>query len=142
MTRQQMFNTAYHGLAAQGFLASSREMMGGRIACAYRGNGGARCAIGYLISDETAADWEGVGLLGIDNDAFVAAGFNNEDRLFLSALQSVHDESVSPEDMLRRIRRFAKIYGLTVPTLPISAEAPAKEIEHAESEWRDFAPAE
>jgi hypothetical protein len=150
MTRQQMFNTAYHGLAAQGFQRSVDANNG----CRYRGDEGRRCAIGYLISDEIAAKVEGFTVCsnvpGVV-ECLKAAGIAPADFEFLRELQEAHDISLSfrdrtvdtsPAAVKANVENVARKYGLTVPTLPISAEAPAKEIEHAQSEWRDFAPAE
>jgi hypothetical protein len=150
MTRQQMFNTAYHGLAAQGF-ERSVDASGG---CRYRGDKGMRCAIGYLISDEIAAKLEGFSVCSpnpVVVDSVKAAGITFADLEFLKALQEAHDippsfrnqlVDTSPAVVKANVENVARKYGLTIPTLPISAEAPAKEIEHEQSEWRDFTPAE
>jgi hypothetical protein len=153
MTRQQMFNTAYHGLAAQGFQRS----VDGNNGCRYRGDKGLRCAIGYLISDEIAAKLEGFAVCsnapGVV-ECLKAAGIAPADVGFLRELQEAHDippsfydplvqVDISPAAVKANVENVARKYNLTIPSLPISAEAiAAKEIEHAQSEWRDFAPAE
>lgn len=53
MTPQQILDTAYLGLKAQGKKSKNDT------ACAYRGPNGTKCGVGMLIDDETARCWDG-----------------------------------------------------------------------------------
>lgn len=118
MTRQQMFNTAYHGLAAQGFTQSMRS---DGESCAYRGQDGKRCALGYLIPDEVYnPEWDGPD----GTSAYFLAEYDatnvicKANQQFLVHLQTVHDCATSPDLMRERLAGFAKEHGLTIPELP------------------------
>lgn len=56
ITNQDLFNLVYNGLKGQGFkqsLAYYPDHKGsGEVMCAYRGEGGCKCAVGHIIPDE------------------------------------------------------------------------------------------
>lgn len=111
-TLQSIFNTAYLGLASQGFEYSITG-----AGCAYRGNAGRRCAVGWLIPDEIyESSIEGG---AVDSLEWVLSPlglwrFKGE----LSSLQHCHDRAASPADMRERLADFAARHGLTIPELP------------------------
>lgn len=55
MTPQQILDTAYLGLKAQGKKSLHRFR---EFACAYRGKDGTKCGVGMLIDDETGKLWD------------------------------------------------------------------------------------
>jgi hypothetical protein len=129
MTRQQMFNTAYHGLAAQGFERSTPR--NGGTGCAYRGADNRRCALGYLIPDSAYnPEWDKTGMSAwclTEVNATPVICRKNQD--FLEDLQEVHDSALTPDVMRTRLVEFAERWGLTIPALPdfTAAETPAPE---------------
>ena len=110
MTRQEMFNIAYKGLASQGFEHSlDRDGF-----CVYRGENGRRCAIGWLIPDERYyVELEGRSVYNISIPCAVGCDVN--DAVFLSSLQCCHDRARSPFEMKEALRVFATNYSLTIP---------------------------
>lgn len=131
MTRQQMFNTAYHGLAAQGFERSMRYNDG--ATCAYRGEGGKRCALGYLIPDAIYDPaWDSpdgaLSAYGLaEKNINSAVCLKNQ--MFLLELQNAHDGSSSPQGMRLRLASVAKQFCLTIPELPdFKAETVEREL--------------
>lgn len=105
---QELFNRMWDGLAGQGWKRSVDE----NDLCAYRGEEGMKCAIGYCIDDEAAKEWEG--------DSISAADIKYRlhikvDRLeFLTDCQRAHDGGLDHE-MKKRFRAIAKKYNLTIP---------------------------
>ena len=111
-TLQEIFDTAYLGLAKQGFQTSIND----DETCVYRGPDGMKCAIGHCILDN---DYRG----DMDNSEcpwgygdFAENGFfkgiSGED---FSALQKCHDDAETPFGMRRALKVFAAERGLTVP---------------------------
>lgn len=131
LNRQKAFNTAYHGLAAQGFQRS----LSARDDCAYRGDNGLRCALGYMIPDHIYdRKIEGVGAARLPIEVYQFLGAEkssgmllSEDQNFLCSLQDTHDLGFTPENMKERLEEFARCYSLTIPQLPVNASAPASE---------------
>lgn len=112
LTRQQVFDKAYIGLAAQGF----QQSMDTERNCRYRSYGGLKCAIGHCIPDELYdSEMEGKSI----EEGFIAVflpGFlADHDNTFLKDLQICHDEADEPRDMEGQLRNFAEQWGLTVP---------------------------
>lgn len=93
MDKQAIFNKVATHLLAQG--ARSMGKYGSFEGCAYRGAGGARCAIGVLIPDELYRnELEGVEVEHLPFDVRDALGTDDSYmREFLHELQAVHDES-------------------------------------------------
>jgi hypothetical protein len=114
MTKQEMFDKVVAGLASQGF-ARSLAMDG---TCAYRGEGGLRCAAGWLLSDEDyTPDMEGslVGD-GVRFALFLGSGHGRPERNLLRALQAAHDQEAGSADELKAVLRdVGKRYRLALP---------------------------
>jgi len=115
-SRQEIFDIAYRGLAAQGFKQSVSAAAKG---CAYRGDGNLKCAVGHLIAD---ADYNpGLeGLLASGASICAAGRINPSDRYFAHHLQKAHDISIpdgadAAETIKHRLEEFAKDFDLTVP---------------------------
>lgn len=139
MTKQEVFDIVYKGLAAQGWVRSISNDGG----CAYRGNEGRKCAAGYLFSD---ADLEKMEPIVIAHrywdscvpEAQVKADVNcktssghiiqhvrhdlAEHITFISRLQAAHDQSRTAEYMKRQFDRIAVDQGLTIPNVNASEE--------------------
>jgi hypothetical protein len=113
--RQAWFNMAYAGLRSQGFTHSWRP---NTTACAYRGEGGRRCAVGWLIPDEEYNPlMEGSSCMWLLDGPFCPRslrGIDGSDAAFLSLLQKAHDAYIE-EAIQERLHRIAEDYGLTVP---------------------------
>lgn len=108
-TRQEIFNTAYRGLASQNF-----EKSRGDSGCAYRGAMGRRCAIGWCISDhDYSPNFES--WAASMSSILEAADVSPADAGFARGLQEAHDLAGDAEDMKDRLRTFAHANGLTIP---------------------------
>lgn len=110
-TRQEIFDIAYRGLAAQGFKQSLD-----RESCAYRGTDGCKCAIGFLIDDlDYSPTIEGVSAAnpGVLRNARIAYEYAD----FARDLQRCHDFNHIAEDMRKALHGFAARHGLTVPQI-------------------------
>jgi hypothetical protein len=111
-TRQEIFDLAYRGLAAQGFRRSHDG-----TGCLYRGPHGLRCAIGHCIPDD---EWEHRNLERVNNEEIggivsFSAGIADEDLDFAQGLQEAHDDGIHPSVMRHKLEAFAHQHGLTVP---------------------------
>lgn len=114
LTRQEIFDKAWTGLKSQGFVKSQSESASG---CAYRGDYGLRCAVGWCIPDNAySAKFEGVA--AEDVDIRKAAGIDGRDATFAAILQKQHDQSKDPSDMEELLRNFARVNKLTIPGEP------------------------
>ena len=115
-TRQDLFNTAYAGLKAQGF----KQSLDSYGQCKYRGRGGLKCAVGHLIPDERYnSSFEGSGAASSDIAGMVGVGPENDNAaIFLIALQRAHDNCATPEQMQGNLREVAKKYELTIEGVP------------------------
>lgn len=122
LKRQEIFNTVYTGLRAQGFEPSIVM----DDACAYRGQEGRKCAIGFLIPDDRySEDLEGCNPWTLESAGYFSSKFGKidadpekkaEDVFFLNQLQSLHDSSVIYKDSMRNdFEDFAKKNNLTIP---------------------------
>lgn len=110
-TRQEIFDLAWNGLKAQGFVQSVNKTG----SCVFRGPNGTRCAIGHCIPDDKydpRMDREGEYF----DAAFDAAGVGWRDRIFAHNLQNAHDNGEEPKSMERYLRNLAGEYGLTIPS--------------------------
>lgn len=112
---QKIFDVAYKGLASQGFRQSRTSNMGW---CAYRGEGGLKCAVGHLINDENY----NVGLEGLASDmacVMKAAGVQDCHKKLLADMQEAHDgdfgRGITPDEMKSRLADVATEHGLQVP---------------------------
>lgn len=120
-TKQETFNQAYLGLKSQKFEKSEVVCQGideGLKKCAYRGEGGLKCAAGHLIPDEKF----GPDMVAHYNNSSsttprIAEILHDEghDIPFVEDLQGVHDNSSSPREMDSRLRMLAKTSRLEIP---------------------------
>ena len=108
---QEMFSTAYIGLAGQGWEKSIDNSK-----CVYRApKTGKKCAIGHCIPDNLYDEsfegfdvYRGLRLLG---------DVNKEMYWFADALQECHDRADTPENMKQRFHDFAEEHSLTIPEI-------------------------
>ena len=130
LNRQAAFDTAYLGLREQGFAPSVLT----DDLCAYRGQAGMKCALGFLIPDEKYEAYvEDFGPGALSDRGFLGEEYGsireltfqeelqgvfpeerNQDIEFLNALQNAHDTSTS-ESMGAKLRQVAEEWSLTVP---------------------------
>lgn len=120
MNKQLIFDTAYKGLAAQGFQRSVApgEFFGG---CRYRGGEGRKCAVGHLIPDDRY--YYGIEGKSVNDREVLrliepSFGVSLFDHCFLTSLQRAHDEGTMPELMQEALKSFAREYKLTIPEVP------------------------
>lgn len=112
MSNQEIFDEVVKGLESQSWIAS----IGENGYCQFRGLGGRKCAIGWLIPDD---DY---------NKAFENLNGDIERLLkkleqsytielleFLWELRDLHDDLPNPEAMREGYRKFAKSHDLTWP---------------------------
>ena len=90
MTPQEIFTTAYLGVMTQG-----RASLNHAGTCKYRGQNGAKCALGFLIDDATASVWDDPGanitkihLLGLTPE------WMRPHIELLGAIQACHDDAI------------------------------------------------
>ena len=113
-TKQEAFNATFIGLRDQGFHRSLAD--GTTTFCAYRGAEGRKCAIGFLIPDESYSDViEGRG--GGSREVIKMTGFEYSGEIvnFFTRLQCAHDDFEAPEVIEDALRKFAVVHKLTVP---------------------------
>lgn len=118
MTNQEAFNTALAGIVAQGALAQEDRGEGIPPACSYFNGEGNKCAIGQLLDDDTAKDWQACGVGSIRYaswDLLDATGLDQVDMGFLSALQTDHDTARSVDQFVNNARRTAERFNLEFP---------------------------
>lgn len=111
-TRQELFNLAYLGLAAQGWKRSYTEEDG----CVYRGPDGAKCAIGHCIPDYKYRKYFESNTVN-DERVLLAARIAPEDEIFAGNLQAAHDKSISGYTMKANLEGVAMQYGLEIPNV-------------------------
>lgn len=121
--KQDLFNRAVAGLAAQGFTRAVNSYGG----CRYRADNGKRCALGHLIPDDQySVEIEG----GFSAAARIvvpglSAMVDRDGWNFLSELQEAHDNARTknefgeqiddPESMKANLAALAAKYHLDVP---------------------------
>lgn len=123
LDRQEVFNTVYTKLRAQG--KRSIVLEGAHQRCRYRGEGGTRCAIGHLIPDELySEELEGLNVgqtysnPEIENIDDVLRNIFGEltelDIHFLSVLQRAHDNwtDATLRTLNTNFRRIAEKFNL------------------------------
>jgi hypothetical protein len=121
MTRQEMFDAAYRGLASQNWQQSRDE--GEFTMCLYRGPEGRKCAAGWLIPDNLydpkmeghRADSERIReAIGTTSPEDTTSPEYTE---FLLCLQDIHDLNNGIPDMKVRLDQFAERAGFTIPQI-------------------------
>lgn len=115
MTRQEIFDKVAAHLIKQGCKSMNTEHR-----CLYRGQDGARCAVGIFIPDDAyKPEMEGLTAAQMSStfpDALPAA--LRQDIMFLSELQRAHDSSICRtgwpfiNDVSIRLRTVARTFGL------------------------------
>jgi hypothetical protein len=105
-TKQELFDKMVRGLHAQGWEVSRVE--GSTYYCAYRGAGGRKCAIGHLLSEVEAIQYEGQTVSDLCPD--------HPHIEFLVTCQQAHDFSTHPDVMHEWFKRIAKKHSLTFPS--------------------------
>jgi hypothetical protein len=99
--RSEIFNHVVDHLRRQGKASKLTESCGDQI-CAYRGDGGAMCAVGALITDdEYQESLEGCGIHTLLKDGILPSSLH--ERLLpheemLADLQNFHDDKLSYKD--------------------------------------------
>lgn len=117
-TRQEIFNLAVRGLAAQGWKRSTDTILTGM--CRYRGANGCRCALGQAIDDadydpEMEGKLPGMTIRGSRILRAVGLDVSPESADWARALQHKHDMCDSPEAMRDAFFLFARSNDLTWP---------------------------
>jgi hypothetical protein len=133
MTAQEIFSKAWHGLASQGWICS-REAS---LRCAYRGERGSKCAVGWLIADtaySTRIESISVGYASSDyvrcgrysdrgtalREALLLSGVDVDTHLeLLGAMQTAHDRAAGTcavkNHLIAGMREVAGKFGLSIP---------------------------
>lgn len=123
LTLQQIFDQTLEKLNQTGRVQS--VAIGGK--CAYRGNDGAKCAVGLWIPDDMYnPSWENMGMYGLSmcNDfveMMASVGINTHPQStegeLLNDLQRFHDNYLGPrnsyESQIAYLANMANYYGLT-----------------------------
>lgn len=112
LTKQEMFDRAYRGLASQGWRKCFDER-----GCIYQHADGRRCAWGWVDMSLGPDDLGAVETIALDHDG-IASTLGADGLGFAIALQSAHDTADSPEALLASMNRLAASYGLSIPELP------------------------
>ena len=121
MTKQEAFDKAVRGLASQNWELSMRQGPDrGSSFCAYRGIGGRRCAIGWLIPDnEYHAGMEGEAVVSRALQAVPSLKPSPVEGLdwidFILQLQLAHDDARSPHELQELLHALATEHDLTWP---------------------------
>ena len=114
MTNQEAFDKVWEHFVVNGGPFSRSDNAGG---CAYRGDGGARCAMGVLIPDEMySTDMEGTRASSVIEKFPALKGL--VDGRFADKLQGCHDDTSTPNfrnDIESNLRDLAEIYKLAIP---------------------------
>lgn len=129
LSKQEIFDISYKGLASQGFEQSLRCNIYGtndnEPNYAYRGDGGRKCAIGWLIPDEEydprieGLDVYAALLENMDLEVHAALLENMDlDGSLLAGLLMCHDRGVSPAALQNELQKFADFYHLIIAELP------------------------
>lgn len=110
MTKQEMFNKAYIGLASQGWKRCLE-----RGSCSYGNDLGHRCAWGW-VDTTLSGDIMGPVRDLRDDGIGLAASLSDDQLEFAGDLQACHDEA-SDGTLKDAFRRFARRHRLAVPVL-------------------------
>lgn len=108
-SRQKLFDLAYRGLHAQGWVKS--ESFG---QCLYRGPNGLKCAIGHCMSDR-AYNPDLENLSPSNNMVRDAVGISIKNEAYACDLQNCHDSAETPEQMKNHFHMLAKVWDLQIP---------------------------
>lgn len=114
MSKQEIFDTVYLGLASQGF---ERSINLENDKCMYRDNEGRKCAAGWLIPDEDydpKMDTQGI----VTRVDYFKEKYDLDTLIFIGDLQRSHDCFDTSEKVKTSLIRKANNYDLTVPEIP------------------------
>lgn len=115
MNTQQALDKAIAGIITQGVLGQLVRENHMSFCSYYDENTGHKCAVGQLLDDETADNWQksGVGRI-IETNEFQrkAANLQDVDISFLAALQRAHDGAHSLGDFLVDAKSVAQDFKL------------------------------
>jgi hypothetical protein len=111
LTKQEMFDRAYRGLASQGW----RRAVSDR-GCSYATDDGRRCAWGWVDMSLGASVTGPVSLLRAKKIG-LAADLDDGAFEFADDLQACHD-STDDQSLEREFAFFAVRHNLTIPVLP------------------------
>ena len=122
LTKQEMFDRAYIGLASQGFEQCTTSLG----TCIYTSNDGSKhCAWGWVDPAAWALTAVSVPSFGASLDSLISARigiaadlYENGLYTLASALQGAHDSANSADDMKVKFRQLAQDFNLTIPELP------------------------
>jgi len=123
MNRQQIFDNVYLGLMSQGFRQSvvtfNIDTPHTHQMCKYRGEGGLKCAVGWLIPDDMYDDeLEDCGGIRYNPpviDLLKLVGITEDQVEFLAELQRCHDINKDPREMQTMLNKIAECNNLTIP---------------------------
>lgn len=111
LTKQEMFDRAYRGLASQGWKRAFNT--GG---CRYATGDGRRCAWGWVDLDLGERDYGDVDRLH-RHQIGLASSLDHDDVVFANQLQTAHDGSTDA-GLQDSMHDLARRYHLTIPSLP------------------------
>lgn len=115
LTTQEIYERAVRGLDGQGWKKSVDEVG----SCMYRGINGLKCAVGHIIDDDIAKEWDNgeefSGVSGLSDSTLADAGLPPASRPLLGAMQIAHDRSHGPEDMYQKMHVLAERFDVTWP---------------------------
>lgn len=115
ITKQEMFNRSYLGLASQGFVRCRNWQ--GHCVYADTVNGQERhCGWGWV--DKSLTNEIGDVLKMRTLGRGLAAYLTGEELDFARSLQSIHDSNDIPSEMKHDLIQLAQHYDLTVPEVP------------------------
>lgn len=112
LTKQEMFDRAYRGLASQKW----KQSLNAYGSCVFNGPRGRHCAYGWIDRKIPSRYNEGVSIETLRNEGVGIARLLDEDGLrFASVLQTEHDAHDIPRDMRAAFVGLAKEHGLKIP---------------------------
>lgn len=117
LTKQEMFDRAYRGLAKQRWRQCVSESDSDE--CRYNGPNGMHCAWGH-VDTRIPKSREGVNVYRLANlKVGLAAQLLADDSLmvFAEQIQSAHDDNSEPRGMREEFKALAKEHGLKIPRL-------------------------
>lgn len=120
MTPQEIFDTAVSGVIAQG-----RPGMD-KLNCKYRGEGGLKCAVGFLLEDEIAIKLDSCEMPSVCD--WTHGMFEEvppyfwENRELLGALQKAHDDNWPSHSFVKDFKNSAREVAVSFGLSPIALE--------------------
>ena len=118
MNNQEAFNQAIKGLASQGFKPAVNISDYGNAHCKYYSHEGARCAVGWLLTEDEARSLPDGTVTEIWENLPSTVQSTDED--FLISMQEAHDDAVVdqvplPSALKKNMARLAKQWQLDLP---------------------------